>query len=66
MGFNDNIQTAAAADSWRTLEAILTEQRETNRLLRKLAGESQPDFEASDSSRLARWSRKAEGKKQRR
>jgi hypothetical protein len=65
MGFNDNIQTAAAAESWKVLEALLAEQRETNRLLRKLAGEAQPEFEASDQSRVARWSRKAEARKER-
>lgn len=58
MGFADNIAATGAAQSRDMLYALLLEQRETNRLLRKLAGEQQPEYEVSDASRAAKKSRR--------
>lgn len=56
MGF---LTEAATMQSTELARAILYEQQETNRLLRKLAGEPQPEHEASDTSRAARRGREA-------
>lgn len=61
MGVVQNMHSAAGMEAAGTLQQLVAEQRETNRLLRKLAGEPQPEFEASDQSRRARKWRLARG-----
>lgn len=54
MGAVQNMQAAADMQTAMVLERLVAEQQETNRLLRQLAGEPQPPFEASDQGRAAR------------
>ena len=58
MGMLRSLEQAANTQSAVTIHALLLEQQETNRLLRKLAGERQPEHEASDTSWPARAERK--------
>lgn len=53
---------AATMQLPEAMQALVAEQRETNRLLRKMVGEEQPEYEVSDFSMAARLTRKADAK----